>query len=102
MEMIARELQEAGISSDTPITNIDLEVRPSASPLYQPFQLDLPTADVMALLQDVTFIRKINDDWIVESYQVSNVVAGVGTLYRLFPPATGRANVPGLLETVRA
>ena len=51
-------------------------------------------------MQDVWFIRRINDDWIGESYQVSNIVAGVGTLYRLLV-TTNRYGVGALADLLR-
>ena len=97
MELTLRDLQDVSVSFDTPVTN--LEARPPVG--YTPLTLDLPGNEtIQASLQDVWFIRRINDDWIGESYQVSNIVAGVGTLYRLLV-TTNRYGVGALADLLR-
>ena len=97
MEMAIRDLQDVSASSETVITN--LEARVPAG--YAPLVLDLPGGDTNnATLQDLWFIRHFNDDWVGESYQISNAVAGVGTLYRL-SVKTNRLGVSALADLLR-
>ena len=97
MELTMRELQEISPSFDTPVTNFEARV-PTG---YNPLTLDLPGGEtIQASLQDLWFIRRINDDWVGESYQISNAVAGVGTLYRLLV-TTNRSAVGWLADFLR-
>jgi hypothetical protein len=81
MELLARTLQECSASIEAPITNFRITVPPQYSaPMVQWPGGGSPNT----IIQDVSFVRRFGDDWIGESYQVSNApMAGVGTLYRL-------------------
>lgn len=97
MELTMREVQEASVSFDTPVTNFEARVPVG----YTPLALDLPGGETMqASVQDLWFIRQINDDWIGESYQIGNAIAGVGTLYRLMV-STNRFAVGWLADFLR-
>ena len=78
MELITRDLQEAVASMDVPNTNFQRTNLVSQAILVPPIGLDMSN-----IIQNVSFLRRFNDDWIGETYRVSNAVAGVGTLYRM-------------------
>jgi type II secretory pathway pseudopilin PulG len=87
IELIARELQETAASIDNVVTNVQITKFPN----YVPIPMELPgNGSVNLMIQNLSFLRRMNfhdpsgsDGWTGQSYQVSNAVAGVGTLYRL-------------------
>ena len=95
LDLISRELQEMSASYDQTVTNLSLSVRFGA-PRGPGVPIQLPggyTSDD-SVLQDVTFLRHLNDEWWGESYRVYMVgdkrgptaglnVQGLGTLWRL-------------------
>src|SRR5258706_7926530 len=98
MELISRDLQEVCASLETPVTNFEARVPTGYTPLA--IELTAPDPPANTTLEDVSFLRRANDEWTAGSYQVSNAVAGVGTLYRLLVTG-GRANVGTLVDFAR-
>jgi len=103
MELITRDLQEAVASMDTSTANSQrtnvvsqfVQRTNLISRLAVGFSpLQLANQDLSNVIQNVSFLRRFNDDWIGEAYRVSNAVAGVGTLYRLVV-TTNREAVAG-------
>jgi prepilin-type N-terminal cleavage/methylation domain-containing protein len=95
MELIARELQEAAGSIDTAVTNLAIIPTPG----YVAQRMELPGGESAPLMiQNVSFLRRVNDEWIGESYWVGSS-NGVGTLYRLLV-VSNRTEVAPLAEAV--
>jgi hypothetical protein len=96
MELIARELQECSASIDAPVTNIQIAV-PSG---YMPPTIALPGGfNTNAILQNISFLRRVNDDWVGQAYQVTNALTGLGTLCRLLL-VTNRTMLGPLADTI--
>jgi type II secretory pathway pseudopilin PulG len=105
--MIRQELEQMhpGGSGDTNLINF-LAASPAA---YPRTQLPLPPSpnggSYTTFLQDLTFLRRVNDVWYGTAYRVDNVNLGVGTLYKdeeiwdyidTFDPYSGNFGLPYL------
>jgi len=100
LELLNEEIQEASPLPPLGLTSFKM-IRPGLS---NTVQLDLPgdAAKFDATLQNIYFIRRINDRWIGESYQVSNDFPGVASLYRLSVSVTGQTQVAWLAANIQA
>jgi hypothetical protein len=80
MGVIARELSEMTATSQDGVTNFHF----AASPGYVPTAVNLLGGVQRAnSLQDVTFMRRANDEWMATAYRIQYADSGVGTLYRM-------------------
>jgi prepilin-type N-terminal cleavage/methylation domain-containing protein len=99
MELISRDLQDAAASSEVLTTNFQINMPAGYSGMLTLPLLGSDTADV--LIEDVSFLRRHNDDWTGESLRVANADLGVGTLYRLLV-VTNRYYIGQLSEYTRS
>ncbi len=93
MSLLVRDLQEMTASNFELVTNCLVTASAGAAECYQ----DLPTGSRRTnFFQDISFIARVNDEWTGTSYRISNVVNGVGVLYRFttnrFRETTPQAN----------
>lgn len=82
LEIISRDLQEMYPSGRSNVVDFFALV-PNAIPPLPPTLQDLPGGGArLNELQELTFVSRVNDDWVVTAYRVGDWQLGVGTLYR--------------------
>jgi hypothetical protein len=94
MNIIVGELEQMSATGLLDTTNF--LVVPSESPPRKPNESTsqvLPSGETrLNVLQDFSFVRRMNDEWVGVAYRLSNSVSGVGTLYRLVARGTNDSN----------
>jgi type II secretory pathway pseudopilin PulG len=94
--MLSRELQELSTAGSTNSVDFVAMLPNGVPPLAQ----RLPGGDTrMNVLQDLTFVSRVNDDWFVTAYRVLDRALGVGALYR-WSARTNYGNDAGLSNLV--
>jgi len=103
MQLIREDLQEAAYSEEALTTNFQVSLSyPSLPPLPLPGYDGADPANTATIMaQDVSFLRRNNDEWTGESLRVVDAGGGVGTLYRLLV-LTNRYYIGPLSDFVRS
>ena len=81
MQFLTREIQQIAPTKDFGATNLVMWTPGSRT--YTSSTMDLPSNLARDnRLQDITFMTRINDEWMATAYRISNAVDGAGALYR--------------------
>ncbi len=86
MGVVTRELAELAATYQDGVKNFYFSARPfTATPsTYVPSTNKLIGGEQrFNTLHDLTFMRRVNDDWIATAYRIQYADSGVGTLYRM-------------------
>jgi len=80
MQFLTREMQQIAPTMDPGAKNLVMWTAGRPSPSST---MDLsPTQTRVNQLQDITFMTRLNDEWMATAYRISNAVDGAGALYR--------------------
>ena len=103
MQLLTREIQQIAPTRDpgavnfmmwtpTPLAFWNIPQRPVVTS-----SMDLPSnLSRDNHLQDITFVTRLNDEWMAVAYRISNAVDGAGALYRLTRTYTNGVNTDTL------
>lgn len=96
MQFLTREMEQIAPTEDPGATNLMMWTPTSRTPPSS--TMDLPNNLVRDnRLQDITFLSRLNDEWLATAYRVSNAVEGAGALYRWSAAYTNGVS-PGTLS----
>ena len=104
INLLSRELAET--TAATPYadgtyfdaTNLIAVIASGYAATYQDLPGSLQRENV---LMDLSFIRRVNDDWVGTAYRMSDAGAGVGTLYRFTTNSTDPVALSQLVSRIR-
>jgi type II secretory pathway pseudopilin PulG len=88
LQLISREMREMAAAGEPGVTNFNFA-------LVRKSTLDSPASGFRYMINDLTFLRRVNDDWIGTVYKVAQPEYGAGILHR-FTTNVVRTNVVAL------